>query len=326
MNTQKTNLNRYQWILAGVLVIQIILAIVVNLPQRTQATSGPLLEGFDPNAIVEIRIENQTGDRLLLQQIDSEWVLPQKGDFPVNGEKVAELLEKVEKVQTNRLVTRTASSHSQLKVAEDDFISQIVLKKADGTLQRLFLGTSGGAGATHIRYSVNDRVYLTADLAAWEVSPTMSSWIDTTYLTLNQEQIMAVRIQNTNGTFNFTKGDDSLWIYEGVGEGEEFDTEAFLTTVNRLASIRMLEPLGTEVQPSWGFEDPGATVVFELQDETQSTRQLTLTIGGMLADNYAAKSSDSPYYVKITPVYASSLLEMSHDSLLVTEPTPTPEP
>lgn len=326
MKTLKINLNRTQWILVGVLALQIILAVVINLPQRSQAASGPLLKDFDPNEIFEIRIENQTGEQLLLQKIDDEWILPAKGNFPVGGEKVSELLEKVANVGTRRLVTQTAGSHSQLKVSEDDFISQIVLKKADGTFQRLILGASGGAGATHVRHSVSDRVYLTADLAAWEVSPTLSSWIDTTFITITQDQIMALSVENGNGTFKFAKGDDGVWIYEGIGEGEEFDAESFLTTVNRLASVRMLEPLGTEVQPSWGFEDPGATVIFGMQDETQSTRQLTLAIGGMLAGNHAAKSSDSPYYVKIAPVYASTLLEMTHDSLMVTEPTPTSEP
>ena len=102
--------------------------------------------------------------------------------------------------------------------------------------QRLFLGTSGGAGATHIRHSVNDRVYLTADLAAWEVSPTLSSWIDTTYLTLNQDHIQSFSVENANGTFKFIKEDDGLWTYAGLGEGEEFDADALQTTISRLAS------------------------------------------------------------------------------------------
>ena len=90
----------------------------------------------------------------------------------------------------------------------------------------------------------------------------------------------------------------------------------------------MVEPLGTEVDPSLGFEEPGATAIFTLQDETENTSQLTLTItiGGRLGDNYAAKASISPYYVKIAPIYASSLLEMDHAGLLVAEPTPTPTP
>ena len=88
----------------------------------------------------------------------------------------------------------------------------------------------------------------------------------------------------------------------------------------------LVEPLSTEADPSLGFEEPGATAIFTLQDETENTSQLTLTIAGRLGDNYAAKASISPYYVKIAPIYASSLLEMDHAGLLVAEPTPTPTP
>jgi hypothetical protein len=326
MKTQKFDLNQLQWILAGVLVVQILLAVVVNLPKSTQASSGPLLEGYNPGRSVEILIENQTGDQIHIKKIDGLWVLPQKGNFPVEGDKVTELLGKLEKVKTNRMVTQTAASHSQLQVAEDDFMSKINLKEADGKSHRLFLGSSGGAGASHIRLSGHNQVYLTASLYSWEVSPSLSSWIDTQYLTLSPDEIQSLSVQNANGIFKFTKGTDGQWIYDGLGEGEIFDTDGFQTTVGRLASLRMVEPLGTEAAASLGFEEPGAAVVLELRDGTQSTSQLTLTIGGMLEANYAAKASSSPYYVKITPVYASSLLEMDHAGLLVAEPTPTPSP
>jgi hypothetical protein len=326
MKTQKFGLNRLQWILAGVMVAQMILAVVVNLPRSTQASSGPLLEGYDPAAIVEILIENQAGDQIHMKKVNGSWVLPETGNYPVEGDKVTELLEKFKNVQTNRMVTQTAASHSQLLVAEDDFMSKINLTRADGKSHRLFLGSSGGAGATHIRLFGSNQVYLTAALSSWEVSPTLSSWIDTNYLTLSPDEIQSLSVQNANGTFKFIKGTDGQWIYDGLGEGEVFDADGFQTTVGRLASLQMVEPVGTEANPSMGFEEPGATVVLELQDETQSTSQLTLTIGGMLAGNYAAKASNSPYYVVIAPVYASSLLEMDHAGLLAAEPTPTPSP
>jgi hypothetical protein len=326
MNTQKFGLSRLQWILIGVLAVQIILTIVVSLPRGTRAASGPLLEGYDPSTVTEVLIENQSGEQVHLKTIDGVWVLPEAGNFPVNGDKVTELLEKIGKVQTNRLVAQTAASHNQLSVAEDNFIAKIILNEADGKSYHLFLGSSGGAGATHIRLSGNDPVYLTDQLASWEVSPTLSSWIDTEYLTLDQTQIQALSIQNANGTFKFTKGTDGKWVYEGLGEGETFNTSSFQSTIDRLTALRMLEPLGTEADPSLGFEEPAAAAVFELQGENETTSQVTLIIGGRLGENYAAKASNSSYFVKIAPTYATPLLEMDHASLLVTEPTPTPTP
>jgi len=325
MKTQKLSLNRLQLILAGVLILQILLAVVVNLPRRIEASGGPLLEGYDPATTAEIWIENQSGDQLHIQKIDGEWVIPEKGNYPIRAEKVAELLEKVKGVQTNRMVTQTETSHSQLLVAEDDFMNKIILIDANGNAHILFLGTSSGAGATHIRRSGHNQVFLTSDLTSWEVSPAISSWIDTAYLNLNQDQIQSINVQNSNGAFNFTKGTDGQWVFDALEDGEEFDVNAFQNMIGSVVSLQMLEPLGMEERPSWGFDESVAAVSFVIQDESQSSKQVTLNIGRLLGSDYAVKASNSPYYVKVSPTYISSLLEMDHSNLLVAEPTPTPE-
>jgi hypothetical protein len=324
MKIQRLGLSKLQWFLVGALALQVILAVVLNLPQRTQPSSGPLLEGYDPAKIIEILIENESGDQLHLQKAEGQWAIPEKGNFPVKFETVTDMLDGVKSIQTNRMVTKTAASHSQLKVADDEFVSKIILKEGGGKTYRLFLGSSGGAGATHVRLSGQNQVYLTADLSSWEVSPALSSWIETNYVTLVQDQIHSITVQNSFGIFIFTKGEDGEWIYENLVEGEEFDIESFKTTVNRLISLRMVEPLGTVANPVWGLDEPGAVAIFELQDDTGSSSQFTLSIGAILGGNFAAKASSSPYYVKIAPVYANSLLDMEHESLLVVEPTPTP--
>jgi hypothetical protein len=61
----------------------------------------------------------------------------------------------------------------------------------------------------------------------------------------------------------------------------------------------------------WVPNLPGATALFELHDETRTTSQLTLIIGGILDQPaYAANASSSPYYVVIAPEYDSFLLEI----------------
>ena len=326
MRTQKFGLNRLQWILIGALVLQVILAIVVNLPRDTQATGGPLLEGFDPTTITEVWIENPSGGQIHLQKVAGDWVLPERGNHPVMGSNVTELLNKIENITTNRLVTQTEASHAQLMVAEDDFMSKVILAESGGKSQILYLGSSGGSGATHIRQAGHDQVYLTAELTSWEVTPTMSSWIDTSYLSLVQDQILGIRVENANGTFEFSKDAEGTWTYAGLADGDVFDVESFQTTAGRLSAIRMVETLGPEVDPSLGFGDPAATVVVEIQDETESTNQVTLMIGSELGGNYAVKSSSSPYYVKVSSTYVTSWVEMDHAGLLMVEPTPTPQP
>jgi len=322
MNTHTLGLNRFQWILAVVLVTQIILAIVVNLPHKTRAESNPLVEGFDPASIVDVVIENQSTDKLHLAEVNGEWVLPEAGDYPANADKVTEVLGKIQNIKTNRLVTQTAASHNQLQVAEDNFNGRVTFTDSNGKPQTLYIGSSAGSGATHVRLDGMNQVYLTSELTSWEVTPTVSSWIDTTYITLDQDQLQTLRVENANGSFSFHKDESEKWTLEDLNEGEDLDSSGLQTKINRFTTLRMVEPLGTTAQTSWGLNQPLATAVFGLADGTT----VSIAVGALGQNgNYAIKASNSPYYVDIAATTAESLINMDRASLLL-QPTATPTP
>lgn len=320
MNTRTLGLSRFQWILAGVLVVQIVLAIVLNLPQSTRAESRPLVEDFDPFVIVDILIEDQSGQELHMTQVEGQWELPEAGNYPVNGAKVFEVLGKIQNIKTDRLVTQTAASHKQLQVTENDFQGRVTLTNTNGKSQIVYIGSSAGSGATHVRLDGMNQVYLTSELTSWEVTPTVSTWIDTTYVTLDEDQLQTLRVENANGTISFKKDESGAWTLDDLAEAETFDSTALQTTLNRFITLRMIEPLGRTAEASWGLDQPLATAVFGLSDGTT----VNIEIGTALDDgNYVAKAATSPYYVSIATVTADSLINMDRASLLV-QPTPTP--
>ena len=311
MNLSQTN--RLQQILLIVLVVQIALAAWVFWPQTAASqTSGPLLSDFSTDNVSSLAISDSDKTLTLTKQ-DGQWVLPDAGDFPVTEANVTTLLDNIEKVQTNRLVTQTDTRHRRLQVAPDDFNRRLELTMSDGATHDLYVGSSAGAGATHVRVDNQPEVYLTGDLNAFDINPQASSWIDTLYFTVPQTATTKLTLKNGNGTFEFVK-DGETWTLSDLAEGETFNQTAFTNMLNQIISVRMTEPIGTEAQADFGLDTPQATVTLDTADETY-----TLSVGAKNpedSDNYIFKASNSPYYVRISSFIGDNLVNKTRSDFL----------
>jgi hypothetical protein len=132
-------MSRRNQVLSLVLVIQIALAAVIFWPRSTAsgAAAGPLLENFNADQVISLTITDTDSNHVTLTKGAQGWALPEADDYPADGQKISELLNKIEGVRTNRLVTRTESSHQRLKVDENDFVRLVEVQLADGTTHRL---------------------------------------------------------------------------------------------------------------------------------------------------------------------------------------------
>ncbi|MCB0164481.1 MAG: DUF4340 domain-containing protein [Anaerolineae bacterium] len=321
MNLSQTN--RLQQILLIVLVIQIALAVWVFWPQPAASqTSGPLLSDFSTDSVTSLAISDSENTLTLAKQ-DGQWVLPDAGNFPATEANVTTVLDNIEKVQTNRLVTQTDTSHRRLQVAPDDFNRRLELTMSNGTTHDLYVGSSAGAGATHVRLDNQPEVYLTGDLDAFSINPEAGSWIDTLYFTVPQTATTKLTLINGNGTFEFVK-DGENWTLSNLAEDETFNQNAFTNMLNQVISVRMLDPIGTEAQADFGLDTPQATVTLDTADETY-----TLLVGAKNpedSDNYVFKASNSPYYVRISSFIGDNLVNKTRaDFLEAPEAEPTSE-
>ncbi|MCB0212802.1 MAG: DUF4340 domain-containing protein [Anaerolineae bacterium] len=305
--------NRLQQILLITLVVQIALAVWLFWPKPAASqTSGPLLGDIATDSVTALTISD-SDNTLTLAKKDDGWVLPDAGDFPVTAEQVTTLLDNIEKVQTNRLVTQTDTSHRRLQVAPDDFNRRLELTLSDGTTHDLYVGSSAGAGATHVRADSQPEVYLTGDINAFDINPQASSWIDTLYFTVPQTTTTQLTLENGNGTFEFVK-DGENWTMSDLAEDETFNQNAFTTMLNQLISVRMTEPIGTEAQADFGLDKPQATVTLGTTAETY-----TLMVGAKNpedSDDYVFKASNSPYYVRISSFTGDNLINKTRADFL----------
>jgi hypothetical protein len=209
-------MNRLNQILVAILAVQLVLGVVVFWPRPAASSAGePLLPTFKAADVISLALSDSQGKRLALAKNGDAWVMPEAGDYPVDGTRVTPFLEKLEKVKTNRLVTQTEGSHAQLKVAANDFNSLVEVNAKDGTAHKIYLGSAAGAGATHVRADDQPEVYLSSDVNSFEASTNASTWIDTLYFTVPLTAPVSLTLENGNGAFNFIRAGDQ-WTMEWV--------------------------------------------------------------------------------------------------------------
>jgi hypothetical protein len=183
-------MNKLNRILAGFLVLQVVVAAVVLWPRPVASGGGAsLLPAVKADEVVELTITDANDRTITLARKDGSWVLPAAGDYPAEDEKVTTLLTKIEALKADRVVTQTSASHKRLGVADDDFERRIDLQMADGSRQRLYVGTSPTWQAAHVRADSQDEVYLTSELAAQDAGTEATAWVDTLYVSRSRSSI-----------------------------------------------------------------------------------------------------------------------------------------
>jgi hypothetical protein len=322
-------MKRHQQILAGVLVVQIILSIVVFWP-KSAATSGgePVFPDIAPEDVVKLVITDENGNSVTLRKNEDQWSLPETGDYPVQADKVTPVLEKLLGLNTDRLVTRTEASHKQLQVAEQNFVRRVDIQTVDETQHTIYIGSSPRYAATHFRVAGDDATYLSSDISTWELNTSLNSWINTSYFTINKEDLVKVTLENANGTFTMIPDPESEsdWTLQDAAEGEPISANKVSGILNKVTNLNMLRPLGVALKDSYGIEDPiaagGAIMTLETAEKT-----VTLKVGteDPDANGYVVKSTESPYYVLAASYNMEPLVTYTRQDFMA-EPTPTPAP
>ncbi len=318
-------MNRRNQILSAVLAVQIVVGALVFWPRSTtSAESGPLFANLKAADVVNLTISDANGEHITLAKNGDNWILPEAGDYPADSTKIAPLLNKLEDLKTNRLVTQTDASHKRLKVASDDFNRLIEVKLQDGTSHKLYLGSTAGVSTTHVRADDQSEVYLASNLSSWDVNAQASAWIDTLYFTVPQTATVALTLQNQNGTFELEKEGDN-WTMKGLAGDEKLNVNNVTTLVSQATAVHMVSPIGKESQDSFGLDAPLAVVTLKTKEGDQE-KTYTLKIGAKSDDgnSYVASSSESPYYVRVAEYLEKGFGEKTRNDFLELPPTPTP--
>ena len=337
-------LNRSNILLAVVLGVQIVL-VAVSVVARTGTENRavqPLLPGLDTVDVLELVIADDLGNSLRIARGDDGWVLPGAGNYPVKSDEVDDLLASILGLDTSRLVATNPANFARLEVADSGFQRKLSIGSA-GETKVLVLGGSAGADTVYARIEGENQVYLGAGLSAWQASPQVSGWIDTSYVSVPQEDVTRISVANANGLFEFER-DGQTWRYLGLPDGESFEDTKMPGVLRNAASIRMVEPLGLVLKDEYGMIDPTVTVEVEYRqiveveaesadddvsdsekNETDGSEEMPdyttesymLSFGTKRDDsNVVLKSSASEYYVTVGAYALDAFSELDHADLV----------
>ncbi|MBN1304696.1 MAG: DUF4340 domain-containing protein [Anaerolineales bacterium] len=317
-------MNRTQQILGGLLIVQIIISVILFWPQPAAESGEPLFSELNADQIVAFAVEDDSGKTIGFERVEDGWVISGTDGYPANAQKIDPLLEGIVEIKTGRLVASKAESYTRLQVGDDDFARRFWFKDSSGNENILYIGSSAGAAATHVRKAGMDEVFLTDKVSSWQISTATNSWADVVYVSIPREQMQSMTLENPNGFFEFVNegtAEEDNWVMLSLGEGEEFNSNNLVSMLTRLTNLQMNKPLGTQELPEYGLAEPTAVVTLEHTDEEGNPQTLVLRIGALdpVDNNYHIHASSSEYYVKIPKYSMQDFVERSKEAFLVTE-------
>ena len=307
-------------ILAGLLVLQVAVLVAVFWPRSSDADEGKLFPGLEAVNVTAVTISDSEGRSIRLARTPFGCVLPEADDYPCEENRLPDFLTRVEDITKTSLVAETKASHARLKVAEDDFERLIELETAEGERHRFYLGTSPRTGSGHVRADGQDRVYLAPALSA-VVSPVDAGfWVAPAYAKVNADHVTSFALDNPQGVFRLEKNDDQEWVIAGGKDDRDLHQEKVTSLVGKVASLRLLRPLGKEELGSY-FPPNAPISTVTVNTGAGNDGEIILRIGSKFEDEaaFVVKSSESPYYVLVADVAVEDFMEQGLESLLAAE-------
>lgn len=321
---KRPNWTRANWILAGILLVQVGLAawLLVGNYRAAAGLSGgkaapPLVTNLAAEDVSSVRVGDAAGSVLLVKG-DTGWSAPEADGYPVTTASVTQLISDVLAIDTGRLVADTPASHGRLRVDTNNYGRRIELDRTNGDPVVVYLGSSPNANATHVRLDGQVGVYVTAGALASEARSDLAGWIDTRYVTAAPEAVARVELFNPNGRLVLVKNADGTWRLEDQGAGEHVDQAKVGDLVSQLAGLQMVRPLGKQGKAEYGLEAPHATATLTLSSTQELSQTITVDVGAAdeAAGTYTVKSSGSEYYASVGKYAVQDLVEQTRAGLL----------
>jgi hypothetical protein len=321
-------MTKLQKILAGLLILQIGLTVIVFLSNRPAiASNNPLIKDFTPDEITSVTIYGNTGEKITMVKSLGNWVLPEADNYPVKSQNITDLLEKVATIHDNRLVTNTKASHARLQVDEKEYQQKLEFSSPKVTTT-LFIGSSPAANNVHIRLGKSDAVYLTNALSSIQLSPTYTNWIDTSLVQISSASVKSVTFTSSKDSFHFIKDNENNWKCEELVSDETLDPSKWSSILSGFTNIRLVAPVSKTAQTRFGLDNPTANLHVIYLDESNNSQEGELIIGSKdeSGSNYYAKWSLSPYIVTISSYNAERIINLQKEDFTPTPPTATSQP
>jgi hypothetical protein len=320
--------DRTQRVLAALLAIQIVLLLILHNPFVHAHSGGeqkllPTLASITPE---KIQIDAGDGGSLTLERHGAAWELGRPAGFPVAPGKVEKTIQDLEHMTAGRAVASDRRSYAALKVADDQFERRVRIwaKPSGAPVAELYLGSSPGAGVTHVRVGGANRVLEASGISVWDVAADPGSWIDRTLVPFRPEEVERFALTNRKGGFVLEKK-GGVWRVAAppARAAAMLDTVKVVDLVRTLGSVMIDQPIGTLDEAAQGLATPEATVDLQTAaaagaaagDSTAVTYRIGALVAGKTDARYAARSG-AKFAVSIPQYSADRALSTRLEDLL----------
>lgn len=257
-------MNRTQWVLAGILALQVVLLGVV-IPWTGGQDGGsprlllPELESFTP---ARIEIEEGNDKSVVVRHEGATWTLEAQDGYPADSSKLEGILENLEALKVRRPVVSGSRYHAALKVTEDDHERRVRIwdDASDDPKVDLFVGTSPNYRISHVRRGGDDRVYEARGLSAYDLRAEPGAWVEKQLIDVNADDVVSIKLRNEHGELALEKNEEGSWTIVEPPAAKAPDPAAVDSFVGSLTSLWLVDPAGTTDRPELGLDAPVATV------------------------------------------------------------------
>lgn len=272
-------MNKWISILAGLLAVQLVLALTLNMARDDYAAFKPQgqLLTFDKQQVDGLQI-TAGKESIKLKKKDGKWLLPASDNFPASQASVAKLIDKLAAMKKGWPVATTRNAAKHFKVAEDKFERKLTLYSNNKTVAELLVGSSPGFRKVHVRPTGEDAIYAVT-LNSWELNAKPDDWIDKSILALKEETVKRIEMAD----FVLQRKDGKLQI-ENPGKTEETNQAQVKTLLHKLAGMTIQSLLGQKAKAEYQQEKPALAFKVVLKD-------------GRNLDYHFFKPDKSAYYV-----------------------------
>jgi hypothetical protein len=315
-------MNRSQWILAGVLAVQVLLILLFRAGGESTGSLQPhaLLPGLAELEPAGIRISDGSEETITLIRTEGSWILGDPDGYPADAGKIRDLLEDLESLQVRRPVVSSDRYHDTLKVTEEEHERRVRIYREidDDPAFELFLGSSPNYRIHHVRLSGDDRVYEQQALTPYALDTGAGSWVDQEPVDLPAGAvIVGVTLRNGHGAFEAESVEGTWRLLSPPGAGEP-DGSAVDSWVRSLVTLRLSEPAGEVDDDAHGYADPAAVLELIYETETDERAAIRIIVGAETGEDGGARYArvgESAYSVVLSGWEARKLTDKKPEDL-----------
>ena len=149
---------------------------------------------------------------------------------------------KIASLDTRRLVATNPANFTRLEVDDEEFRRKII-SKAKMRAPNSYLAAAAAPTPSMFGEPVKTMYTWASDSTPGSFSTQISTWVDASYVSVAQDDVLAITVENSEGQFTFVRAGDSL-TYADLGEDEVLEDTKLPIILRNAATIRLLEPLG----------------------------------------------------------------------------------